>query len=96
MREAVRLLRASLEPGALLDKGLLREYLATLTLVLRVCQEVGGDSGSAATLLQEFDVTQFGVLAVESSGQRTEEVGPSGSGSRQVRCQHIMKMEDVY
>ena len=84
VREAVRLLRASLDPGALLDKGLLQEYLASLGLVLKVCQDVGGDSGSAATLLQEFDVTRFGVLAVESSGQRTEEVGPSGSGSRQV------------
>lgn len=84
VREAIRLLRASLDPGALLDRGMLRDYLATLSLVLRVSQSVAPGSGSAATLLYEFDVTRFGVLAVEACSGRTDEEGPSGSRSGNV------------
>lgn len=71
-KEGARLLRASLDPDALLDAGRLREYLTTLALVQQWCCDVG--DAQATAMLQSFDVRRFATLVVEAGGQ------PSGAG----------------
>jgi hypothetical protein len=73
-REAVLLLRASLDPDALLEAGRLREFLSALRLVLRLCRDVPGPH--AASMLGSFDAQRFALLVAE----RAPPPGGGGAG----------------
>jgi hypothetical protein len=78
-REAVLLLRASLDPDALLEGGRLREFLASLRLVVRLCRDVEG--AHAAPMLRSFDAQRLAALVVEKAAPGGGGAGGSSSSS---------------
>ena len=61
---AVRLLKACLDPDALLNAGKLRDFYAALVLVEGLCRGVAGDQSMA--MLASFDANRFAVLVAEN------------------------------
>jgi hypothetical protein len=85
-REAVVLLRSSLDPAALLDHGCLLDFFSSLQLVLRLCSEVS--MSSAGSLLATFDAERFAVLIMQQQqgaaalgGSSGDDVFPQAGGS---------------
>lgn len=82
--EGVRLLKACLDPDALLNAGRLREFMSALQLVERLCRGVGGDQASA--MLASFDAQRFAVLVSEKPEAVHAGAGGSSSSSGKVRA----------
>ena len=78
-REGARLLKASLDPDALLEARKLREFATTLALVMRWCCDV--QDQQATSLLRSFDAQRFAVLVAEKPGSSSGGGGGGGSGS---------------
>ena len=85
-QEGVRLLKACLDPDALLNAERLREFLSALQLVERLCRGVGGDQASA--MLSSFDAQRFAVLVSQQAEAVQSGAGESShSSSKKVRYQ---------
>lgn len=97
-QDAAVLLKAAIDPDAMLEHRQLKEFYTAMKLVLRVCRDLS--ISSATTLLAGFDAMRFSSLVLEKSdggsgSSKKDDVGIDTVLSLALHCASIPGVENT-